>query len=191
VAIHESGHAVVAHLTPRAERPLRVSIIPRGMALGVTQQAPGADRHLMTQAELEARLRVLMGGQAAERLLLSDISTGAENDLKEATTLASKMVAHYGMSNRLGPVYYDYGAEQPFLGRRITSDSGTSESTVSAIENEARKLLGSAFEGTAQLLARNKELLEKLVAELLARETLESAELTALLEDNRSQQASG
>jgi cell division protease FtsH len=191
VAIHESGHAVVAHLTPRAERPLRVSIIPRGMALGVTQQAPGADRHLMTQAELEARLRVLMGGQAAERLLLGDISTGAENDLKEATNLATKMVAHYGMSARLGPVHYDYGAEQPFLGRRIGGDGGTSESTVHAIENEARKLLGSAFEGTAQLLVKHKDLLDKLVAELLVRETLESAELTALLGQTGAQRASG
>jgi cell division protease FtsH len=191
VAIHESGHAVVAHFTPQAERPLRVSILPRGMALGVTQQAPGADRHLMTQAELEARLRVLMGGQAAERLLLSDISTGAENDLKEATSLASKMVAHYGMSNRLGPVYYDYGAEHPFLGGRMASDGGTSESTGSAIENEARKLLGSAFEGTAQLLAAHRDTLEKLVAELLARETLESAELSAVLGEPVPQLASG
>src|SRR5205814_8141617 len=141
VAIHESGHAVVASFTPHAERPLRVSIIPRGMALGVTQQAPGVDRHLMTQVELEARVRVLMGGQVSERLLLGDISTGAENDLKEATSLASKMVAHYGMSSRLGSVYYDYGADQPFLGRRLTSDSATSELTVSAIEDEARKLL--------------------------------------------------
>jgi cell division protease FtsH len=181
VAIHESGHAVVAHFTPGAQRPSRVSIIPRGMALGVTQQTPGADRHLMTQSELEARLRVLMGGQAAERLLLSDISTGAENDLKEATNLASKMVAHYGMSDRLGPVYYDYSVDHPFLGRRVAGDGGTSESTVSTIEDEARKLLGRAFEGTADLLAAKRAVLERLVALLLAQETLESAELTAAL----------
>jgi cell division protease FtsH len=191
VAIHESGHAVVAHLTPRAERPLRVSIIPRGMTLGVTQQAPGADRHLMTQAELEARLRVLLGGQVSERLLLGDISTGAENDLKEATSLASKMVAHYGMSSRLGSVYYDYGADQPFLGRRTTSDSATSESTVSVIEDEARKLIASAFEATAELLTTHRDVLERLVAELLARETMEAAELAALLGQPAPERAAG
>ena len=103
VAVHESGHAVVARFSPDAEPLHRVTIIPRGMALGVTQQSPGEDRHLMTQAELESRLRVLMGGYASERLVLGSISTGAENDLKEATRLASHMVAHYGMSERLGP----------------------------------------------------------------------------------------
>jgi hypothetical protein len=94
VAIHEAGHAVVAAFSPEAEPPHRVSIIPRGMALGVTQQSPSADRHLMVEAELESRLRVLMGGQAAERLVLATISTGAKSDLKEATRLASRMVAH-------------------------------------------------------------------------------------------------
>jgi cell division protease FtsH len=191
VAIHESGHAVVAHFTPRAERPLRVSIIPRGMALGVTQQAPGADRHLMTQAELEARLRVLLGGQVSERLLLGDISTGAENDLKEATNLASKMVAHYGMSPQLGPVYYDWGAEHPFLARRSSSEGAASESTVSAIENEARKLLGNAFEATTLLLTAHRKVLERLVAALLASETLESTELNGLLAEVAPDRASG
>ena len=105
-----------ARFRPTPSRSHRVSIIPRGMALGVTQQSPGADRHVMAEAELESRLRVLMGGYAAERLVLASISTGAENDLKEATRLASRMVAHFGMSERLGPVYYDHDAEHPFLG---------------------------------------------------------------------------
>ena len=116
------------------------------MALGVTQQSPGADRHLMAQAELESRLRVLMGGYAAERLVLGSISTGAENDLKEATRLASHMVAHYGMSERLGPVYYDHDAEHPFLGQRIGTASGTSAATITAIEEEARRILGRALD---------------------------------------------
>ena len=127
--------------SPDAEPLHRVSIIPRGMALGVTQQSPGADRHLMAQAELESRLRVLMGGYAAERLVLGSISTGAENDLKEATRLASRMVAHYGMSERLGPVYYDHDAEHPFLGMRVATEGGTSPATTNAIEEEARRLL--------------------------------------------------
>ena len=100
----------------------------------------------MAQAELEARLRVLMGGYAAERLVLGSISTGAENDLKEATRLASQMVAHYGMSERLGPVYYDHEAEHPFLGQRMAIDGGTSAATIAAIEEEARRILARALE---------------------------------------------
>ena len=146
VAIHEAGHAVVAAFSPDTEPLHRVSIIPRGMALGVTQQSPGVDRHVMAEAELESRLRVLMGGHAAERLVLASISTGAENDLKEATRLASRMVAHFGMSERLGPVYYDHDAEHPFLGMRVATEGGTSPATTNAIEEEARRLLRRALD---------------------------------------------
>src|SRR6185369_16223645 len=125
-AVHESGHAVIGHFSPDVEPPNRVSIIPRGMALGVTHQSPGVDRHIMSEAELVARIRVLMGGYAAERLVLESLSTGAENDLKEATRLASRMVANFGMSDRLGPVYYDHDAEHPFLGMRVATEGGTS-----------------------------------------------------------------
>ena len=151
------------------------------MALGVTHQTPGADRHLMTQPELEARLRVLMGGYAAERLVLGDISTGAENDLKEATKLASNMVAHYGMSERLGPVYYDHNAEHPFLGQRIAIDGGTSPATVSAIEAEARKILAKALEEATETLTGRRDTLDGLVTALLERETIEREEIEPLL----------
>ena len=133
-----------------------MTIIPRGMALGATQQSPGADRHLMAQAELESRLRVLMGGYASERLVLGSISTGAENDLKEATRLASHMVAHYGMSERLGPVYYEHEAEHPFLGQRIGTESGTSSSTITVIEEEARRVLGRALEEASAMLTQRR-----------------------------------
>ena len=139
-----------------------MSIIPRGMALGVTQQSPGADRHLMAQAELESRLRVLMGGHAAERLVLASISTGAENDLKEATRLASRMVAHFGMSERLGPVYYDHDAEHPFLGMRVATEGGTSPATTNAIEEEARRLLRRALDEAGELLERQRPALDRL-----------------------------
>jgi cell division protease FtsH len=151
------------------------------MALGVTHQTPGADRHIMAQKELEARLRILMAGFASERLVMGDISTGAENDLKEATALASKMVAHYGMSERLGPVYYDHNAEHPFLGQRIAIESGTSEATVSTIEQEARRLLGGALERAGELLATQRATLDRLVTALLAQETIERDELNTLL----------
>jgi cell division protease FtsH len=181
VAVHEAGHAVVARFSPEAEPLHRVTIIPRGMALGATQQSPGADRHLMAQAELESRLRVLMGGYASERLVLGSISTGAENDLKEATRLASHMVAHYGMSERLGPVYYDHEAEHPFLGQRMGTDSGTSPSTISAIEEEARAILGRALVQAGELLTTRRPELDRLVAALLEHESLEREDLTAIL----------
>jgi len=181
VAIHEAGHAVVAAFSPEAEPPHRVSIIPRGMALGVTQQSPGADRHLMVEAELESRLRVLMGGQAAERLVLATISTGAESDLKEATRLASRMVAHFGMSERLGPVYYDHDAEHPFLGMRVATEGGTSPATTNAIEEEARRILRRALDEAGELLKRERPALDRLYRALLERESLERDELVALL----------
>jgi len=185
VAVHEAGHAVVARFSPDAEPPHRVTIIPRGMALGATQQSPGADRHLMAQAELESRLRVLMGGYAAERLVLASVSTGAENDLKEATHLASQMVAHYGMSERLGPVYYDHEAEHPFLGRRIGTAGGTSPATIATIEEEGRRILGHALEEAAATLEGRRGALDRLVAALLERESLERDELDAIFSVER------
>jgi cell division protease FtsH len=181
VAVHESGHAVVARFSAHAEPLHRVTIIPRGMALGATQQSPGEDRHLMAQAELESRLRVLMGGYASERLVLKSISTGAENDLKEATRLAHHMMAHYGMSERLGPVYYEHEAEHPFLGQRIGSESGTSSSTITVIEEEARRVLARALDEASAMLAQRREELDRLVVALLEHETLERDELAVIL----------
>jgi len=181
VALHESGHTVVAQFTPEAEPPQRVTIIPRGMALGVTQQSPGTDRHVMAQSELEARLRVLMGGYAAERLVLDSVSTGAANDLKEATKLASSMVAQYGMSERLGPVYYDHEAEHPFLGQRVALDGATSAATAAAIEEEARKILGRALQEATAVLTRHRADLDRLCTALLERESLEREDLAELL----------
>ena len=181
VAVHEAGHAVTARFSPDAEPLERVSIIPRGMALGATQQTPGEDRHIMTQPQLESRLRVLMGGYAAERLVFGSVSTGAENDLKEASKLASKMVANWGMSTALGPVYYEHEAEHPFLGQRIATDSGASDATLSTIESEARSVLAKALEAASSLLTEHRAKLDALEHALLGRETLERAELQALL----------
>ncbi len=181
VAVHESGHTVVAHFTDHAEPPHRVSIIPRGMALGATQQTPGADRHLMTEPELDARLDVLMGGYAAERVCLGDVSSGAENDLKEATRLATKMVANFGMSKKLGAVYYEHESEHPFLGQRVATESGTSDVTVSAIESEARAVLSRALERATGLIESRRPALDRLVDALLAHETVERAEIVKLL----------
>jgi cell division protease FtsH len=180
VAIHESGHALVAQHSPETDPPNRVSIIPRGMALGVTQQSPSVDRHIMAQDELEARLRVLMAGYAAERLVLGSISTGAENDLKEATRLATHMVAHYGMSPRLGPVYYDHDAKHAFLGQRMATESGTSPATISVIEDEARQILGRALSEATELISKQRKQFDDLVAALLEHESLEREDLAKL-----------
>jgi cell division protease FtsH len=181
VAVHESGHAVVGHFSPDVEPPHRVSIIPRGMALGVTHQSPGVDRHVLSEAELVARIRMLMGGYAAEKLVLESISTGAENDLKEATRLASRMVANFGMSARLGPVYYEHEAEHPFLGQRMAMDGGTSAATAAAIEEEARKILGRALDEATSTLRQHGGELERLVAALLDKESLDRDELAVIL----------
>ncbi len=181
VALHEAGHAIVAHFSPHAEPLRRVTIIPRGMALGVTQQVPAADRHMMTRPELEARLRVLMGGYAAERSQLGDTSSGAENDLKRASEIAFRMVAHWGMSETIGPVYYEHRTEHPFLGQRMATDGGTSDATVHAIEKEARSLLLRSAQEAEKLLVDHIGTLEALRDHLLDKESIEATELLNLL----------
>jgi len=181
VAIHESGHAVVAYFTPDTEPLRRVTIIPRGMALGLTQQTPGEDKHIASQPELEAKLRVLMGGYAAEILLYGHPSSGAENDLRQGTEIAYRMVAQFGMSDKIGPVFFEHRAEHPFLGQRLATDSGISDLTVHAIEEETRKLLASAFEGAKTLIAAHRTAFDDLVKLLLEQETVERPDLEKTL----------
>ncbi|MGD0838568.1 MAG: ATP-dependent zinc metalloprotease FtsH [Polyangia bacterium] len=181
VAVHESGHALLAHFTEHAEPLERVSILPRGMALGVTHQTPPADKHIMTQPELSARLRTLMGGHAAELVVFGDPSSGAENDLKTATDLALKMVAHFGMSESLGPVYYEHRSEHPFLGHALAADTATSDATVQMIEEEARNLLVKAREDARRSVLEHRAQLDSLVSELIAHESIDRAGLLRLL----------
>ncbi|HET9957761.1 MAG TPA: ATP-dependent zinc metalloprotease FtsH [Polyangiaceae bacterium] len=181
VAVHESGHAVVAHFSPNAEPLERVTIIPRGMALGVTQYVPGVDRHLFTEPQLRDNLRMMLGGYAAERLILGSISSGAENDLKRATELAFRMVAHWGMSERVGPVYHEHKTEHPFLGQMLATEGGTSDATVHIIEDETRQILTGALSGAENILRERRSELELLVNALLATETVEKDELFRLL----------
>jgi cell division protease FtsH len=181
VAVHEAGHAVVAHWASDGEPLRRVSILPRGLTLGATQQAADEDRHLATRAELRAKLAVLMGGHAAEELVLGDVSTGAENDLRAATELATKMVAHYGMSAEMGPVYYEHRAEHPFLGQRIATNGGASDATIHAIEDETRRLISEARGEAADTIASHRPAMERLVAALLEHETLERPALQRVL----------
>jgi cell division protease FtsH len=181
VAVHEAGHAVVAHFSPHAEPLQRVSIIPRGMALGVTQQSPGADRHIYTEPQLADSLRVALGGHAAERVIFGDSSSGAENDLKRASELAFKMVAHWGMSEKVGPVYHEHKTEHPFLGQMLATEGATSDATVHLIESETRRVLSEAREAAIGVVRSHRDALERLVAVLLESETIEKDELSRVL----------
>jgi cell division protease FtsH len=181
VAVHEAGHALVAHFSPNAEPLERVTIIPRGMALGVTQYVPGQDRHLFTEPQLRDNLGMMLGGYAAERLVFGSISSGAENDLKRATELAFKMVAHWGMSERVGPVYHEHRTEHPFLGATLATESGTSDATVHIIEDETRRILGNALSLAEGLLAEKRAELDRLVSALLENETVEKPEIIRLV----------
>jgi cell division protease FtsH len=182
VAVHEAGHAVVARFSPGADLPRRVTIIPRGAALGATQQVAGEDRHIYTEPQLASRLCVILGGYAAERLAYGDNSTGAEHDLQEATRIASKMVAHYGMSESLGPAYYEHDVEHALLGRRVARDHGISDATAHTIEQETRRLLERTLEATLRLLAAHRNELNRLTRALLEHETLEADALKAVLD---------
>jgi cell division protease FtsH len=181
VAVHEAGHAVVGHFSSNAEPLERVTIIPRGMALGVTQHTPGQDRHLLTEPQLRDNLTMMLGGYAAERNVLGSISSGAENDLKRATELAFKMVAHWGMSERVGPVYHEHKTEHPFLGQMLATEGGTSDATVHIIEDETRRILATALSSAETLIRDRRAELERLVSALLDRETVEKEELQTLL----------
>ncbi len=186
VAIHEAGHAVVAHFSEGSDPLHRVTIIPRGMALGVTQSTPQPDKHLVLRSELETQLRMLLGGYAAEHIVLGEVSSGAANDLQRATDIAFRMVANYGMSDRVGPVYHDHKSEHPFLGQRIANDSGTSDATVHVIEQEIRSLISAAQTQAEALIGENRAGYEALVQSLLEHETVERAEIIELLGPGRS-----
>ena len=189
IAVHESGHAVIAHFTEHADKPKRVSILPRGMSLGATQQASGPDRHLATQPELEAKLTVLMGGYASESLSFGSVSSGSENDLRSATDIAINMVAHYGMSESIGPMFHEQRLEHPFLGQRLATEGGSSDETVHAVEQEARRILIEALRSAKETITKHRDVLDRLVNALLELETIDGRALERVLQGERPIQA--
>jgi cell division protease FtsH len=180
VAYHELGHALVATLSPHADPVHRVTIVPRGVAaLGVTQQLPADDRYLISQPELEDRLAVMMGGRAAERVVFGELSSGAANDLEQATVLARRMVEQFGMSPRVGPVAISSGSS--FLDQNGNLQA-RSPQLISEAEEEEKAFLQRADERAVSLLSERRDLLDRLAAILLEHEVLEGAELKHLLE---------
>lgn len=185
-AYHEAGHALVAKLTPGTDPIHKVSIIPRGRALGVTQQLPLDDRYTYSKDYLEKTLDVLLGGRAAEEIALHHMTTGAGNDLERATELARRMVTEWGMSERLGPLTFGKKDEQIFLGREIAKHKDYSEKTAEEIDDEVKSIVMRAYERAKKVLKENYDLLEKLANMLLEKETIEGQDIDRLIENART-----
>ena len=181
IAYHESGHALVAKLVPGADPVHKVTIIPRGMALGLTQQVPLDDRHTHSKDHLLGELAVFFGGRAAEELALGSMTTGAGNDIERATELARKMVCEWGMSEKLGPMTFGKKEEEIFLGRDFTQKVDYSEQTAIQIDAEVRRFLLEAYERAKLFLRRNLEVLHKMAETLLERESIDGAEIDEIL----------
>jgi len=181
-AYHEAGHALAAFLQPDADPIHKVSIIPRGMALGVTQQLPVDDRHTHTAKYLRATLAVMMGGRVAEELFMNHLTTGAGDDIERATDLARKMVCEWGMSEKMGPLTFGKKEEQIFLGREISQHRDYSEQTAIEIDHEVRRIIETAYGLAKRLIEENRGALERLALALLEREVLDSEEIRVLVE---------
>jgi len=180
-AFHEAGHALVAAKLPNSDPVHKVTIIPRGMALGVTMQLPIDDRHNYTKEYLQTDIAILMGGRIAEEMFLNQMSTGAGNDIERATELSRKMVCEWGMSD-LGPLTFGKKEEQIFLGREIAQHRDYSEDTAIKIDGEVRKLVSLGYETAKQIIEGNRESLQKIAVALLEREVLDASEIRLLLD---------
>ena len=181
-AYHEAGHALVAAITPGTDPLHKVTIIPRGMALGLTMQLPIDDKHTYTKTYLEGTLTVLMGGRCAEEIFLGHITTGAGNDIERATDIARKMVCEWGMSS-LGPLAYGKKEEAIFLGREIAQHRDFSEDTAIRIDQEVHRIVTTAYTNARGILENNRDTLERIALALLDREVLDAVELKLLMEN--------
>jgi cell division protease FtsH len=180
-AYHEAGHALVAVMVPGADPLHKVTIIPRGMALGVTMQLPVDDRHTYPRSYLEGQLAIMMGGRLAEELFLETMTTGAGNDIEQASELARKMVCQYGMST-LGPMTFGKQEEQIFLGREISQHRDYSEDTAESIDEQVRNFVMEGYDRAKQILTDNGEALERIAVALLERESLDATDIQMLID---------
>jgi cell division protease FtsH len=180
-AYHEMGHALVRYFIPNADKVHKVTIIPRGRALGVTTFLPNEDQHSLTKDYIETQIITLLAGRAAEKIVFGNLTTGAANDLQRATQLARKMVCDWGMSEEIGPITFAHQHEEVFLGRDISQPRDHSELTAQLIDSEVRKILTQCSNKAEQILNDNLELLHKTAKILLERETLDSSELEAII----------
>jgi cell division protease FtsH len=182
-AYHESGHTIVAAVLPAADPLHKVTIIPRGRALGLTQQLPTEDKYSYSKRYLDSMLAVLMGGRIAEEIFLNEITTGAGNDIERATNMARRMVCEWGMSDTLGPATFGKKEEAIFLGREFAQHQDYSEATAIEIDKEVRRILDRAYNQAKEIITQHKVALDRIARKLLERETLEGWEVNDILRD--------
>ena len=180
-ACHEVGHALCGHLIPEADAPVKISIISRGHMGGYTRFLPDDETALQTKNQLEARIVVALGGRAAEEVVLGEITTGASNDMEQATQIARSMIMKYGMSDLLGPRTLGKREETIFLGREISEQKDYSEKLAGVIDEEVREVISKAYEKSKYLIKNNMKTLNNVVDYLIVNETIEGEKLDTLL----------
>ncbi|HSA79160.1 MAG TPA: ATP-dependent zinc metalloprotease FtsH [Nitrospirota bacterium] len=190
-AYHEAGHALVARELPGTDPIYKVSIIPRGMAMGVTQLLPEEDRHYYPRTYLMNKLSVALGGRCAEKIIFNDVSSGAQSDLKEATSLAEKMVAQWGMSDKVGPVNLGRGEEHPFLGRELALPKRYSDEMAWIMDQEIQRLIKEAESTAMEILTKNRRVLDPLAQALIKEEVLDKTEVERIIAEANDKGASG
>ena len=181
-AYHEAGHAIVGALLADADPVHKISIIPRGQALGVTMSLPTEDRFMMSRGQLMAQLAMMLGGRAAERVIFDEITTGASNDLERVTQTAKQMVTRYGMSEKLGPMALGHANGQVFMGRDFNAQPDYSDEIAFQIDKEVRRIVDESYDTAEDLLVRNRALVDKLSSDLIEYETVDSAHLARLVD---------
>jgi cell division protease FtsH len=182
-AYHEAGHAIVGALMPEADPVHKITIIPRGQALGVTMSLPTEDRFMMSRGQLMAQLAMMLGGRAAERVVFDEITTGASNDLERVTQTARQMVTRFGMSDKLGPLALGQQQGQVFMGRDFHAQPDYSDEIAFQIDKEIRRIVDESYDNAEDLLVRNRTLLDKLSKELIEVETVDAKHLLRLIEE--------
>ena len=188
-AYHEGGHALVAAALPGTDPVHKVTILPRGRALGYTMVLPDEDKYSQTRSELLDKLAYMLGGRAAEEMVFHDPTTGAGNDIDKATSVARAMVTEYGMTERLGAIKLGDNSSEPFLGRDMGHQRNYSEDVAAMVDAETKLLLANAHQEAFDILVENRDVLDSLVTELLAKETLDKAQIAEVFEPLRRRPA--
>ena len=183
IAYHEGGHAVVQRVLPKCDPVAKVTVISRGMALGYTMALPTEDRYLQAKTEFEDKIAGLLGGNASERLVFGDTTTGASNDIEKATDIARRMVTEFGMSDKLGPLSFGKRDELVFLGREIGEQRNYSDDVARQIDEEVRAIIDRAYERAMEVLVTYRDRLDRLAEKLVAEETVDSEEFEKLFVD--------
>jgi cell division protease FtsH len=180
-AYHESGHAVVARVVPKTDPVHKVTIIPRGRALGVTMQLPEGDRYSMDRERMLSTIAVLFGGRIAEEIFMNQMTTGASNDFERATAIARDMVTRYGMSDLLGPMVYAENEGEIFLGRSITKTTHMSEETMRKVDSEIRRIIDEQYAAARKILEDNRDKVEMMAKALLEWETIDADQIDDIM----------